>query len=202
MESLSLKEISTRDSLSLSSIIDYWKDYDPKSVLLAYAELLGRKFPIPSHLTNKQNEFCAKNNNTDMDTFLNSYLKENGYNTYSEYYEKEIGVAKKEATENILKNTDISTNSSAINDSEPARYAALKTVVGLLSGLGYIVIIVGIILLIFLASDKQVLMGFIAVVVSVIIALPLLAYSNLIYVFIDTERNTRKTLEAITKTNK
>jgi len=78
MESLSLKEISTRDSLSLSSIIDYWKDYDPKSVLLAYAELLGRKFPIPSHLTNKQNEFCAKNNNTDMDTFLNTYLKENG----------------------------------------------------------------------------------------------------------------------------
>jgi len=137
-----------------------------------------------------------------MDTFLNSYLKENGYNTYSEYYEKEIGVAKKEATENIIKNTDIITNSSAINDSEPARYAALKTVVGLLSGLGYIVIIVGIILLIFLASDKQVLMGFIAVVVSVIIALPLLAYSNLIYVFIDTERNTRKTLEAITKTNK
>ena len=202
MESLSLKEISTRDSLSLSSIIDYWKDYDPKSVLLAYAELLGRKFPIPSHLTKKQNEFCAKYNNTDMDTFLNSYLKENGYNTYSEYYEKEIGVAKKEATENILKNTDISTNSSAINDSEPARYAALKTVVGLLSGLGYIVIIVGIILLIFLASDKQVLMGFIAVVVSVIIALPLPAYSNLIYVFIDTERNTRKTLEAITKTNK
>lgn len=106
------------------------------------------------------------------------------------------------ATENILKNTDNITNSSAINDSEPARYAALKTVVGLLSGLGYIVIIVGIILLIFLASDKQVLMGFIAVVVSVIIALPLLAYSNLIYVFIDTERNTRKTLEAITKTNK
>jgi len=202
MESLSLKEISTRDSLSLSSIIDYWKDYDPKSVLLAYAELLGRKFPIPSHLTKKQNEFCAKYNNTDMDTFLNSYLKENGYNTYSEYYEKEIGVAKKEATENILKNTDISTNSSAINDSEPARYAALKTVVGLLSGLGYIVIIVGIILLIFLASDKQVLMGFIAVVVSVIIALPLLVYSNLIYVFIDPERNTRKTLEEITKTNK
>jgi hypothetical protein len=85
---------------------------------------------------------------------------------------------------------------------EPGRYTALKSVVGLISLLGYIVIIFGIIALIYLASNGQVPFGIAALVVSVIIALPLLAYSNLIYVFIDIEYNTRKTKEAIKKVSK
>ena len=76
------------------------------------------------------------------------------------------------------------------------RYSALKSIVGLISMLGYFVIIVGFGLLIFLTSHDQPLMGFVALVVSVVIALPLLAFSNLIHVFIDIEYNTRKIREA------
>jgi hypothetical protein len=85
---------------------------------------------------------------------------------------------------------------------EPGRYTELKTVVGLISLLGYIVIIFGIIALIYLASNKQAPLGIAALIISVVIALPLLAYSNLIYVFIDIEYNTRKTSEAIKKISK
>ncbi len=89
------------------------------------------------------------------------------------------------------------TGSHDSRDIEPGKYTALKTIIGLISLLGYIVIIIGIGLLILLALQGQVLMGFFALVVSVIIALPLLAYSNLIYVLIDTEYNTRKTREEL-----
>jgi hypothetical protein len=82
------------------------------------------------------------------------------------------------------------------------RYAALKTIVGLISILGYIVIIIGIGALIFMVTKDNALMGFVALVVGVIIALPLLAFSNLIYVFIDIESNTRKTRDAMKKTAK
>jgi hypothetical protein len=82
------------------------------------------------------------------------------------------------------------------------RYSALKTIVGLISLLGYIVIVIGIGGLIFLAMNGSALLGFVAVVASVVIALPLLAFSNLIYVFIDIEYNTRKTREALKKNSK
>jgi len=82
------------------------------------------------------------------------------------------------------------------------RYAALKTIVGLISILGYIVIIIGIGALIFMVTKDNALMGFVALVVGVIIALPLLAFSNLIYVFIDIESNTRKTRDAMKKSTK
>lgn len=75
---------------------------------------------------------------------------------------------------------------------EVGRYTALKTVVGLISVLGYIVIGVGLIALLYLVTNGQAFIGFITLVISIVIALPLLAYSNLIYVFIDIEYNTRK----------
>ena len=89
---------------------------------------------------------------------------------------------------------------SKSNDREPGRYSSLKSVVGIIALLAYIVIISGIILLIYLGKEGMVLMGFGALVASIVIALPLLAFSNLIYVFIDIEYNTRKTREAL-KTN-
>ncbi|GHS89867.1 hypothetical protein FACS1894201_11210 [Bacteroidia bacterium] len=85
---------------------------------------------------------------------------------------------------------------------EPGRYTALKAVAVLISIFGYIVIILGIIALIFLGSEGQVPFGIAALVISVVIALPLIAYSNLIYVYIDIEYNTRKTKEAIEKIRK
>jgi|SRR5690606_7033886 len=92
--------------------------------------------------------------------------------------------------------------SPSLSGGEGGRYTALKTVSGLISILGYLVIIVGIVLLFFMLSQDQILMGFVALIASVVIALPLLAYSNLIQVFIDIEHNTRKTNEAMSNVSK
>lgn len=105
----------------------------------------------------------------------------------------------KEMEQTLRAEKDNSASISSGNSSEAGRYTALKTVVGFLSVLGYIVILVGIIALIYLASNGQAPVGFVALVISVVIALPLLAYSNLIYVFIHIEYNTRKTREEIKK---
>ena len=44
MEIRNLKEISKMDSPALSSLLDYWKDYETNSILFAYAELKRRKY--------------------------------------------------------------------------------------------------------------------------------------------------------------
>jgi len=85
---------------------------------------------------------------------------------------------------------------------EPGKYPALKTLVGMLSILGYVVIFVGIVSLIILSFNGQNLFGLIALIISIVIALPLLAFTNLIYVFIDIEYNTRKTRETLRKNTK
>jgi len=85
---------------------------------------------------------------------------------------------------------------------EPGKYTALKSLVGMLSILGYVVIFVGIILLVVLSFNGQNLFGLIALVVSVVIALPLLAFTNLIHVIIDIEYNTRKTRETFKRNSK
>lgn len=86
-------------------------------------------------------------------------------------------------------------------DSEPGRYTALKTISGLISILGYILIIIGVIGLFYFVNENQTLSGFITLVVSVIISLPLLAFSNLISVLIDIEQNTRKTRDMVKNKN-
>lgn len=98
----------------------------------------------------------------------------------------------KEEIESINKETN----------NQPSRYVALKIIVGLISIIGYIVIVIGIIAMILLAKDEQVLIGFGSFVVCIIIALLLLAFSNLIHVFIGIEYNTRKIKDAINKSIK
>ncbi len=79
--------------------------------------------------------------------------------------------------------------------SEPSKYSALKGVVGFISILGFVVAASGIFSLIYLASDNLAVFGIAAFVLSIVIAILLFAFSNLIYVFIDIEYNTRKTME-------
>ena len=124
----------------------------------------------------------------EFENILNISADENLYEP-----EKSKGqFSKDEITEITVKN----------ENREPGRYTALKSVTGFISILGYIVIVCGIIALIYLSSNGSAPIGFVFLVVSVIIALPLLAFSNLIYVFIDIEYNTRKTRETIKKINK
>jgi|GEM_PF-3423144 len=92
--------------------------------------------------------------------------------------------------------------STSSKERESGRYTALETVAGLMSPIGIIVIVIGVCVFFAWVSEKQTLFGSIALVVSFIIALPLFAFSNLIYVFIDIEYNTRKTTETLNENKK
>ncbi len=101
MKVTSLQEISKMDSFALTSVLDYWKDYEHKSVLLAYAELKRRNYSIPSSLLNKQVQFSERNNGQNIEHLLGVTMKEMGFNSYDEYFYKEF--PKKALTEEQIK---------------------------------------------------------------------------------------------------
>ncbi len=104
MKTRNINEIHRTDSLALTAIIEYWKDYDTNSVILAYAELKRRNFPIPERLQKKQIQFCDKNNVAKIEDLLNLLLKENQLNSYEELFEKEIvSIQKAKSAEKTLK---------------------------------------------------------------------------------------------------
>ncbi|MBC7440869.1 MAG: hypothetical protein H7250_12910 [Flavobacterium sp.] len=99
MELRNLKEITRTDSPALTSIIDYWKDYDVHTVILSFAELKRRNYSINEKLIKRINDFCSSNNNLDIEAITSSVLQSMGYNNYEECYEKEIGFVKKSEKE-------------------------------------------------------------------------------------------------------
>lgn len=82
-----MKEIILTDSLALTAIIDYWKENNATTVLLAYAELKRRSHSIDTRLTNRLIDFCSANGNTDIESLLFDKIKTYGFNNYIEYYE-------------------------------------------------------------------------------------------------------------------
>jgi len=44
-------------SLDLSYVIFFWREYEPNSVLIAYAELIKREYPISGNFFDKMTEF-------------------------------------------------------------------------------------------------------------------------------------------------
>ena len=124
------------DSLALTSVLDYWKDYDPTSVLLAYGELKRRDYGIPESLSKKQNQFCEKYSAPNIEDFLNTSMKEIGFNSYEEYFYKEFPeralteAQRKEKEEKKIEEKELKNNSSAINPSNIVSAGkALKSVV-------------------------------------------------------------------------
>ena len=83
------------------------------------------------------------------------------------------------------------------NSNESGRYSFLKTIIGLISVLGYLVIIIGIGFLIIAHNTNETMIGILGLIISIVISLPLLAFANLIHVLIDIEYNTRKTRDII-----
>ncbi len=187
MKTLTLKQISNTDNPALTSVIDYWKDYDPKTVLRAYAEIKRRNNSVPERLTKRQNEFCVKYNYSNIDAFLNDYLKENGYNSYEEYFDKEVTLQKKTEAENILKNSDQSSNSYD-------KYPALRIISGIYKIFAWIIGIVTIIVAVMSLNTGEMglIFSLISVVVGGLIILGVLAVAESIMVFIDIEHNTRQ----------
>ena len=81
---INLEEIKSLDSLALTTIIDYWKEYDVNTVLLAYLELKNQNFSSEVSLINKLNTFCANFNIVDINAsaiIANNRERENQWNT-------------------------------------------------------------------------------------------------------------------------
>jgi hypothetical protein len=97
-----------------------------------------------------------------------------------------------------IEEQDINTRLTEVknNRSEIKIYSSLKTVAWLISALGYIVLIAGLVGLITFGQQNTYI-GLGILLASIVTALPLFAFSNLIHVFIDIEYNTRMTSETI-----
>lgn len=101
----------------------------------------------------------------------------------------------KDYDQSIVKNEEWSKKTKAetqiVKDKEPNKYETLKIFCGLISFLGYVVMFIGLCLFIFFMGRDEYLLGVIWLIGCPVIAIPLLAFTNLIHVFIDIEYNTR-----------
>ncbi|HEY9170089.1 MAG TPA: hypothetical protein VIN72_11420 [Lutibacter sp.] len=187
MKNLTLERISKMDSPELSTVIEYWKDYNLKSVLLSYAELKKRDYDIPERLLKRQNEFCAKNNYDNIDTFLNDYLKENDNISNEESFVKEATPQREVETKKVL-------NNSVQSSENYYKYPALRTISAVYKVFAWVIGIVTLMIAI-MALDKGdmgITISLISIVIGGLIVLGVLAVSESIKVFIDIEHNTRQ----------
>jgi len=88
MKSYTLKTIKNTDSPALTAIIDYWKEYDKTTVILALFELKDREYPYLSKLNENLLKFYKKNGFPDENDLLESFLKDNNSISYKEFCEK------------------------------------------------------------------------------------------------------------------
>lgn len=184
----SLREIVGMDSPALTAVIDYWKDYDTSSPLLAYAELKRRNYSLDKKLLKRIEEFLVKNNSTDIESLLNNSLNESGYSSYEECLEKEIGFQKKEV-ENITK-INISSTSADTNNEYEKKYPALRTISVVYQAFGYLMMFAVVIIAIILGQEN-ITSAIIALIGGILTILGVFAVAELIKLFIDIEYNTR-----------
>lgn len=103
MEKRTLTEIIQFESIDLTTLIYNWKECEPNTVVLAYAELKRRKFELDDKLFSRLNEFCKKIKYDNIDLFLTATLNASGYKSYEECYEKGIYSIKKISVERNAK---------------------------------------------------------------------------------------------------
>jgi hypothetical protein len=60
MKTIEIESVEKMSSLDLSYVIFFWKDYDPNSVVIAYDELVKRKYPISGNFYDRMTEFRKK----------------------------------------------------------------------------------------------------------------------------------------------
>jgi hypothetical protein len=60
MKTIESESIGKIASLELSYVIFFWNEYDAKSVVIAYDELIKRGYPISGNLYVKMSEFRKK----------------------------------------------------------------------------------------------------------------------------------------------
>lgn len=180
-----LKEIIGMDSPALTAVIDYWKDYDISSPILAYAELKRRNYPLDKRLLKRIEEFLAKNNSTDIESLLESLLNEDGYSSYEEKLEKEMGHKKKVVKEK----TNIAPTMAASSYKE-RKYPALRTISYIYQVFGFIMMFAVIGSAVILV-EESITSAILTLIGGVLIILGIFAVAELIKLFIDIEHNTR-----------
>lgn len=81
-------------------------------------------------------------------------------------------------------------NNMANGNVDRGKYPALKTIATGFTILGYLVLVIGLVALFFFVNNSNMIYGVVSAIGSIILSLPLFAFSNLIYLFIDIEQNT------------
>jgi len=79
-----------------------------------------------------------------------------------------------------------------IKSRDQEKYPALKTLSGLFAFIGYLFILLGIAMLYFFYRIDGLVNGIAALLVGVLLSIFMFAFSNLIYLFMDIEKNTRR----------
>ncbi|MBP6038727.1 MAG: hypothetical protein KA523_00855 [Flavobacterium sp.] len=102
MKNLKIEELIKYDTPALTSIIEYWKDYETETVLLSFAELNRREYKFNEKLIIFQNEFCNNRNIETIENGLNLFLYSKGYNLYIDYYQESIKPIQKNNSKFIL----------------------------------------------------------------------------------------------------
>lgn len=74
----------------LTSIIYSWEHYEKESVFMAIGELKKRGYNFPQNIEKKINQFCIKNNISNIDEALNLFFQDKGENFIYEHYNKKI----------------------------------------------------------------------------------------------------------------
>lgn len=190
MENKTLKEIVEMNTNALTTIIDFWREHEPFTVLLAYAELKRRNHDINEILNYRITEFCLKNNYYNINSFLSTELQKLGYNSFDEYCEKEINTKKTDASGVVSEGVQEKSN---VKYNTEKKYPILRLIRQLLKIIGYL-LIVGVLYTSYkffqnpfvgwFVGLKELFNGFLAV-------LGVFALAESIAVIIDIEYNTR-----------
>jgi len=170
MKTQSLAQIVSMDNLALSTILEYWKRYEPKSVLLALAVLNKRGFVISERLNKKLDEFCENSEHSTIDNYLSSFFKENDLDP-NDFYN-----IPKDELSSVLESKYSSLKSTA------KFFSVINTIMGTVCAFG--------ILRLFGIGDT--LTALYLTASTVITILIFSAISGIIKILIDVEANTRK----------
>ena len=136
--------------------------------------------------------------------FLNEIIQELNSRGLSDTEAKEFErimnlSVNKDYDQRIIKNEEWSKETKAEpqieKDKEPNKYETLKVFCGILTFMGYVIICVSLCFFVNYLGKYQYMECIIYLAAGLVIALPLLAFTNLIHVFIDIESNTRKLLK-------
>src|ERR1017187_6276482 len=103
MKSKNLLELEAINDTTLTTIIADWKDYDSKSVVLAYAELKRRDFSLSEEMKKKFDECIQKNYYSDIDSVIDNCLKEERMQSYAYFLNKDKLI--EQPNEELFKNS-------------------------------------------------------------------------------------------------